>query len=297
MEPRKWQGKTGGGTIGQKSLLFLLGITSQYIVYFFLAFIVPFYMLFAYKRALPIYYYFRKRRHRSVLSSVIHVYWNHFVFGVMLIDRFSIYAGKSKKFKVKITGNEHFINAINSEKGLLIASSHIGNFEISGYLLSQNKKRINAVIYGGEGEEIKKNRQAIFDANNINPIPVVDGISHIFALSAAVSKGEIISMPCDRVFTGTKSLNCNFLGAEAEFPTGAFHIASKFDIPALAIFVMKEKPMLYHIYVKPLNTEIKSTEPTNVRAENMTRNFVSELETVINLYPNQWFNFYEFWKK
>jgi len=297
MEPKKWQGKTGGGTLGQKSLLFLLGITSQYIIYFFLAFIVPFYMVFAYKRAMPIYHYYRKRWNYSTISSAIHVYWNHLVFGVMLIDRFSIYARKSNKFKVKITGNEHFLDAINSEKGLLIASSHIGNFEISGYLLKQDKKRINAVIYGGESEEIKKNRQAIFDRNNINPIPVTDGISHIFALSAAVNRGEIISMPCDRVFTGTKSMSCKFLGGEAEFPTGAFHIAAKFDIPALGIFVMKEKPLQYHVYVKPLANEISSTDTLNVKVEKMTQKFVSELETTITMHKNQWFNFYEFWKQ
>ncbi|MCL2131623.1 MAG: lipid A biosynthesis (KDO)2-(lauroyl)-lipid IVA acyltransferase [Lentimicrobiaceae bacterium] len=290
---KNWKGVTGGTTLGQKALLFLFCFANVTVGYVLLAFVVPFYMLFARKSYSAIYQYFRKHFSCSPLKAFFKTYQNHFVFGQCMLDRFAVYAGRKNFFHVEITGNEEFHRLLDEEKGFVIVSSHVGNFELSGYLLKQDKKRINALVFGGETKEVMKNRSKALNENNISLIPVLDNdFSHIFAIREALTVGEIVSMPCDRIFGSEKSAACDFLSGKADFPVGSFALAAYFDVPAVSIFVMKESVSNYHIYVKPITAKV----PQKEKAEHLTREFVKELEAMVRKYPKQWFNFYEFWK-
>ena len=293
---KDWKGVTGGSTLGQKALLFLFHSVNVTVGYVFLAIIVPFYMLFARKGYLSIYRYFRKHFGYSPLKAFVKTYLNHFIFGQCMLDRFAVYAGRKNFFRLKFTGNEEFYRLLDEEKGFIIASSHVGNFELSGYLLKQDKKRINALVFGGETKEVMENRLRLLKMNNIFIIPVFGDMSHIFTLNNALSSGEIVSMPCDRNFGSAKSVECDFLSGKAEFPVGAFMLAAHFDVPVVSIFVMKESITNYHVYVKPVFLDNTIKAPKREKAEYLTRKFVKELEGIVRRYPEQWFNFYEFWK-
>jgi len=294
---KEWTGRTGGGAIGQKALLCLFRYMHVSVGYAILALVVPFYMLFARKSYLAIYRYFRRQHGYSPFKAFGKTYQNHFVFGQCMLDRFAVYAGRRNFFKVEITGNEQFYNLLNSDKGFVIASSHVGNFELSGYLLYQDKKRIHGLVFGAEAKEVMNKRVSALGMNNICIVPVANDMSHIFVLNEALQKGEIVSMPCDRIFGSAKSVECNFLNGKADFPQGSFALAVAFDVPILTIFVMKESVSRYHVYVKPLQP--KGLELLNKREKItcLAQSFASELESMVQKYPEQWFNFYEFWKK
>lgn len=297
LEPKtkEWKGVTGGSTLGQKALLFLFYFVNVSVGYVFLAVIVPFYMLFARKRYLSIYRYFRKHFGYPPLKSLLKTYKNHFIFGQCMLDRFAVYAGRKNFFRVEITGNDEFYRLLNEEKGFIMASSHVGNFELSGYLLKQDKKRIHALVFGGESREVMKNRTKMVQQNNICVVPVAEDMSHIFMLNEALQNGDVVSMPCDRHFGSAKSVTCDFLNGKAGFPQGAFALAVLFDVPVLSIFVMKESVSKYHIYVKPLSTKGCGQLGKHEKINCLAQAFASELENIVKQYPEQWFNFYNFW--
>jgi predicted LPLAT superfamily acyltransferase len=293
---KKWKGVTGGSMLGQKALLFLFHFVNVTVGYVFLASIVPFYMLFARKGYLSIYRYFRKHFCYPPLKAFFKTYLNHFIFGQCMLDRFAVYAGRKNFFRMKFTGNEEFYRLLDEKKGFIIASSHVGNFELSGYLLKQDKKRINALVFGGETKDVMENRLRLLNVNNISIIPVVNDMSHIFTINDALSAGEIVSMPCDRNFGSAKSVECDFLSGKADFPVGAFTLAAHFDVPVISIFVMKKNVSDYHVYVTPISLADTIKVSKREKAEHLTREFVKELENIIRKYPEQWFNFYNFWK-
>jgi len=296
-ENRKWKGDTGGGALGQGGLIFFFRWWNLRLGYIILTVVVPFYMLFARKRYLAIYHYFRRHFGFSALLSFWKTYQNHQLFGQVVLDRFAVFAGKKNAFTVEIEGNEFFERLSNGEKGFIMAGSHVGNFEIGGYLL-QSTKKINALIYAGETETVQKNRTKILNNNNINLIPVLNDLSHFFILTAALQRGEIISMPCDRNHGSAKSMTCNFLNGKADFPIGAFALAASLDVEILSIFVVKTSIKKYKIIVRPCSKGVLHT-PQNKkeRIETLILSYVSELESIIQQYPLQWFNYYEFWKE
>jgi predicted LPLAT superfamily acyltransferase len=296
MKTQNWGGTTGGGTFGQKTLLFLFHWNHVTIGYAILALVVPFYMLFGRKGYNSIYHYFRRQWHFSRIKSLCKTYQNHFVFGVCMLDRFAVYAGKRNFFSVNIIGNEHFQKLINGDKGFIMVSSHVGNFELSGYLLKQDKKQINALIYAGETQTVQQNRSNILKNNNINLIPVLDNMSHLFAINSALQNGEIVSMPCDRNLGSAKSIECDFLNGKADFPMGAFALATTFEVEVLAIFVIKNSIEKYTVYVKPVTITALPTTTKRERIALFTHSYAKELELIVKNNPVQWFNFFEFWK-
>ncbi|MCL2597922.1 MAG: lipid A biosynthesis (KDO)2-(lauroyl)-lipid IVA acyltransferase [Paludibacter sp.] len=292
---RLWAGNTGGGTVGQRLLIIFFRWFNLRLGYAVMAVVVPFYMLFARKGYLAIYHYFRRHFDYLKWKSFLKTYQNHFFFGKIILDRFAVFAGKKQLFNIEIIGNEYFTELLNKDKGFVIIGSHVGNFEIAGYFLSQNKKTINAMIYGGETQTVQQNRSKLLSNNNINLISVKSDMSHLFAANTALQKGEIVSMPADRLFGSTKAVECDFLQGRADFPIGAFALAAGFDVEVRAIFCIKISSKKYKIYVIPIGSS-GSFATKKEKINEMVFSYVKELENIVKQYPEQWFNFYEFWK-
>jgi hypothetical protein len=289
----EWNGVTGGTTLGQKAMKAMLSIFDVRIGYAIMAFIVPFYMLFHNKGYRAIYGYFRRQHGYSPVKAFLKTYHNHFLFGQAMLDRFSVYAGRNK-FRVDNPDNPLFLSMLERPEGCIVASAHVGNPELSGYLLGKQQKRINCLIYGGEAKEVQKNRVKILERNNIRAIPVSDDLSHIFLINEALTAGEMVSMPCDRTLGSNKSVTCDFLRGRADFPIGAFVLAQQFSVPVLAMFVLKVSSSLYRIHVRRIPSPTEGTKRERIEA--MTRSYARELESIVRRYPEQWFNFYTFWK-
>jgi predicted LPLAT superfamily acyltransferase len=296
-ENRKWRGYTGGSCWGQWGLIILFKLSDVRMGYYLMALVVPFYMLFSRKSYRAIFHYFQKQWGYSRWKSFLKTYRNHFVFGQIILDRFAVFAKGKNRFEVEIIGNEHFTRLLNGEKGFIIAGSHVGNFEIAGYLLHSKKKKMNALIYPGETKTVQKNRSGILKNNNIHLIPVLNDMSHLFAVNAALQRGEIVGMPCDRNFGSAKSIECNFLNGKADFPIGAFALATHFEVEVLSVFVIKKTSKKYTVYVKPVEIEAQNKPlTTRKKIEMYVHSFVKEMENIVRQYPEQWFNYYEFWK-
>lgn len=292
---RQWKGNTGGGMLGQRLLIFFFRWWNLRIAYALMALVVPFYMLFSRKAYLSIYMYFRNQIGYSAWKSFLKTYQNHFIFGQIILDRFAIYAKKKDFFDVEVIGYEHYKHLENSSKGFIIAGSHVGNFEIAGYFLKAEKKPINAIVYAGETQTIQQNRSNVLQQNNIRLIPVFEDMSHLFAASIAIQDGEIVSMPCDRNHGSNKSVTCDFLNGRANFPTGAFALATSFDVEPIAVFVIKTSTTKYKIFVKPIITEAAPQSSKQEKIEAYVQSYVRELDNIVREYPEQWFNYYDFW--
>ena len=288
---KDWKGNTGGKPWMQRMLVFWLRHTPLLIPYFCMAWMVPFYMAVNRRGFLSIYHYFRQCHYYSSMKSFWKVYLNHFRFGQIIIDRFAMYAGKA--FNIEIEGQDYFDELDNKDEGFVIVSSHIGNYELAGYSLLPKRKTFNALIFGGETRQVMEGRNAMFGNKKFSMIPVSEDLSHIFRINAALSEGNIISIPGDRIFGSSKFIRVTLFGNEACFPLGPFATAVQRDVKMQAIFVMKTSVSNYKVIVKPI--EIDDRRSRNERPKYLAQAFAKHLENVLRQYPEQWFNFYNFY--
>lgn len=278
---KNWAGTTYGNTWMHKWLIRLLRIIPIWVLYAFVfLFVVPV-CLVVNPASHVIYRYFRHRCGYGALTSALMTYRNFYLFGQVVVDRFAMYAGKT--FKVEVEGGEYFDALVRRPEGFMILSAHVGNYEIAGYTLKNEHKRLNALVFAGEKATVMQNRNKMFAETNIRMIPIRTDMSHIFEINNALADGEIVSMPADRMLGSAKSFTLPFMGGRAQFPQGPFKIAAARGVSVLAINVMKTSYMRYKLYVTPL------TEP-------LQQSYVSELERVVTMYPEQWYNYFEFWK-
>ena len=171
-EKIKWKGRTGGGNLGQRLLITLLRVVPIRLIYCVSAATVPFYIIFAYSRYRAIYRYFREQWRLSPRGAFCRAYRNHVLFSQIVVDRFAVFAGKKDIFDTEIEGYDIFDELNRHSKGFVMVSSHIGNYEITGYVLKPDKKRINSLVFASETALVAQNRFAIMGDNNINIVPV-----------------------------------------------------------------------------------------------------------------------------
>ena len=181
LQHNEWSGKTDGQPWMQRSLIAMFRVLPLWLLYGVMALVVPFYMIFNRKGYQAIYRFFRERMNYGPLKSVCNVYFNHFRFGQVILDRFGSYAGK--KYHFVSDEQQVFDEKETHEKGFVMVSSHVGSYEMAGYSLKPKHKRYNALVFGGETETVMENRQRVWSQNNVRMVPVRDDLSHLFLLN------------------------------------------------------------------------------------------------------------------
>lgn len=288
---RQWAGTTYGNGWMHKWLIRMLRYSDVRLWYAFVAVCVVPVCLLVNPAQKIIYRYFRKRWHYSKVKAAWATYRNFYLFAQVVIDKFAMYAGKH--FNIEIEGNEHFLSLASREEGFVQLSAHVGNYEIAGYSLAAGKKRFNALVYGGEKASVMENRDKMFAHTNINMIGINADMSHLYEINSALANGEIVSMPGDRIFGSEKSIETDLLGATAHLPAGPFSVATMRGLDCLAVNVMKSGAKRYHIYVTPLIYNKQAPRPEQVRG--LADSYARELERILTMYPEQWYNYFEFW--
>lgn len=290
---KNWAGTTYGNEWMHKWLIRMLRYIDVRLLYLFAAvFIIPVCLLLNPSRGFA-YRYFRQRFGYGRLKSAWKTYVNHCLFAGAVIDKFAMYAGK--KFDIEIEGGDHFRDLAERQEGFVLLSAHIGNYEIAGYTLVCQNKRINALVYAGEKASVMKNRERMFAATNTRMIAISQDMSHLFEIDKALADGEIVSMPADRSGGSQKYILHDFLGAKARFPLGPFSASRVHLLNVLAVNVMKTSLRRYKIYVTPLPYDRSATREEQIRQ--LSSAYVAELERRVRQYPTQWYNYFEFWEE
>jgi predicted LPLAT superfamily acyltransferase len=290
-----WKGQTRGGVLGYKIFVWTLKTLGLSFAYFLLHFVVSYFIFTSGKAFGSLYRYFHDIRKYNPFRSLISIYRNYYIFGQVLLDKIALLAGFQHKFTFDFEGEEYLRQM---DKGGLLISAHIGNWEIAGQLLNRLEKNINILLLDAEHQQIKKYLSGVLTNRNVNFIVIREDYSHLEQIRSAFEKGEIIAMHGDRFIEGNKVMVFDFLGKPAPFPTGPVSIAARFGVPVSYVYAIKETNHHYHFYATPLRM-IPFSNNLKKRDEFLREAlaaFVASFEKIANKYPLHWFNYYDFWK-
>jgi predicted LPLAT superfamily acyltransferase len=290
-----WQGKSKGTPLGYRIFVWVLKTFGVLPAYFLLRFVALYYFFFSFQASRHIYSLYRHKLGYGRFSSIIKLYKNYFLLGQSIIDKVVMMAGIKNNFSFDFDGEENLREITTMKKGGILLSAHIGNWDVAGHLFTRLETPINIVLYDGEHEQIKQYLEGVTGKRNMKVIVIKDDLSHIYAISDAFSNNELVCMHADRFIEGNKTLLTEFLGEDARFPMGPFLLASKFKVPVSFVFAVKETKLHYHFFataVKDYSTFAKEA----VMAQ-MLKDFAAEMEHKVKRYPEQWFNYYDFWEQ
>jgi predicted LPLAT superfamily acyltransferase len=288
----EWQGKSKGTPFGYRVFIAILRNFGVKPAYAFLYIIASYYFLFSWQSSRWSYYFFHKRMGYSKLKSILKIYESYLMLGQTLIDRVVVSAGIGGKITSESFGAENLHNMVALKKGGILLGSHIGNWGIASQYLMNYDKNINVLVYDIEHEQIKKTLEETTGGRGYNMILIKDDLSHIFEIGEALQRGEIICMTADRFMPGARTASVKFIGEYAQFGVGPFQIIKSFRAPYSFVYGVKAGGTHYHCFARP-HREVTRESTT----EQIMQDYVQDLEGIVMKYPEQWFNYYDFWKK
>lgn len=290
-----WHGKSKGTTLGYRFFVWILKTFGVLPAYFLLRFVVLYYFVFSFKASRQIYLLYRQKLHYNRFSSIIKVYKNYFLLGQGIIDKVVVMSGIKNNFSFNFDGEDNLRKITALHKGGILLSAHIGNWDVAGHLFTRLETPINIVLYDGEHEQIKEYLEGVTGKRPVNIIVIKNDLSHIYAINEALSKNELVCMHADRFLKGNKTMTADFLGTPASFPVGPFLLASTFKVPVSFVFAVKESKLHYHLFA----SEIKDYAAFGKKevVTEMLNDYVAEMEIKVKKYPEQWFNYYNFWQQ
>ena len=290
-----WHGKSKGTPLGYRIFVWVLKSFGVLPAYFLLRFVTLYYFFFSFNASRQIYSLYSHKLGFSRLASIIKVYKNYYLLGQSIIDKVVIMSGIKNNFSFDFDGEENLRKIATLGKGGILLSAHIGNWDVAGHLFKRLDTRINIVLYDGEHEQIKEYLEGVTGGEqHVNIIVIKNDLSHIYAISDAFTKNELVCMHADRFIEGNKTLTSDFLGEDARFPMGPFLLASTFKVPVSFVFAVKESKLHYHFFASQIKDY--STFTKNEMMPQMLKEFAAEMESKVKKYPEQWFNYYNFWE-
>ncbi len=286
----EWEGKSRGTLLGYKIYIFLLRHLGLSAVYFLLRIIIFYYVLFSPKSNMHTYNYFRKRLGYSPWRSMLSVYYSYLTFGKTLTDKVAIATGMRDKFTYTHDGIVYIDALLKKNKGGILISGHVGNFEISHYFLEDRYSisKISMVTTMAEHKNIQEYMARISIKSHLKFIVVQEDMSHIFEIHKALDDGGLVVFTGDRYLPGSKTLKETFMGKEAHFPLGPYLLASRLNMPVLFVYFMKGAGRRYELFAR--TAQFKAREP-----QTLLKEYTESLEWILGKYPLQWFNYFDFW--
>ena len=258
-------------------------------IYYLMYPVTFFYFLVAsnVKEALKDYY---KHIHQPFNNRIYFHHLRHFA--ITMCDRF-VSKVSPQDYTFEIKNEEKLMELLHH--GSLLLLSHFGGWATAGNCFSDFK--INIVMHEALINAIKKIEENLATTNsNLNIIDLSKGDMNVsLQIASALLRDEMVGMMADRA-TSAKNLQAvNFFGQKAHFNKNPFNIAYKTEKPLIGIAFVYQKPQCYTIeYIKI--TMNKNNHQTDEIAHAMQR-YSDFLAAIVAKNPEQWFNFYHFWKE
>lgn len=221
------------------------------------------------------------------------VYFHHLRhFAITMCDRFvSKACAREYTFHIE---KEAELSKILSQ-GALLVLSHFGGWASAGNCLVGHK--INIVMHEVLLREIKRIEEGIKSSqSNINLIDLSKGATNVaFEIASALLKNEIVAMMGDRATDDKNTQALLFFGKSANFNKNPFKIAYKTEKPVVSIFFIYESPQCYRIEFMSITMNKQNDQASEIKQA--MQSYANFLASMVDKNPEQWFNFYPFWKE
>ena len=234
-------------------------------------------------------------------------------FALSVVEKMEGWLGKTKyKNLIKHDDDlQDLISLLESGKGAYLIGSHLGNIELmrslSSFCETGVSKKISVTtimsmkVTSQFNNTLKEINQEVV-TNVIDPDSI--GPETIFSLQNEVENGGLVVITGDRTsaHSGKRFIEHEFLGRTAEFPYGVFLIASLLKAPVYFVFGLRTKSAALfprnNMFVEKAKTDFNcSRAETKKRIEELCGEYATTLEKYCIKYPNQWYNFFDFWQK
>ncbi len=209
-------------------------------------------------------------------------------FGKYIVDfyRYSRAFCSEIEHKVGVERADCLDRALAAGRGVIIATAHLGSWEMGGLYLAMRGHRVTAVYRPTGVPHLDRLWRDHRLQRGIRILPLGEAAA---GLRRALADGEIVALLTDRDFTG-HGRTVNFFGAPVKLPIGPAVLSARCRAPILPGFMLRQVDDRFLLqFHEPIWPE------DHASVADLHARLVRVLEEVIGDHPTQWFVFRDFW--
>lgn len=188
---------------------------------------------------------------------------------------------------VTFHGIEHLQNAYAENKGVLVLTGHIGNWELlaaavslAGFNSSMIVKAAHQKFFDDflTQQRASKNLQLLMGKNSIKDI------------LGALKAGRVVGVVIDQHGIGRDSTVVPFFGRPASTLKGLAVLSERTQAPVVPIYIYRDEHFHHHVVIAP------PIQHHSAAPDARTLQYTQWLESVIRQHPDQWMWTHNRWK-
>jgi len=194
----------------------------------------------------------------------------------------------------EVEGWEHAASVLSAGKGGVVITGHIGNWELLAAYFAWQGLPIAAIARRIYAERVN---QIIVDFRTRQGIETILRESPQAArqILAAIKRNSLLAMVIDQD-THTPSISVPFFGRLARTPAAAASLATRRQLPVLAVFIQRRPEGGQRITIRPpLRPPRTGDRAADIRT--LTRQFSEVLEAQIRKNPAEWVWWHRRWRR
>lgn len=217
--------------------------------------------------------------------------WEHL--GMIGSEFLYYYERKPEEFHeaVRFEGAENLKRILTRNRGAILVSGHLGNWELLGVSLALRGFKMNPIVKfqsnGLVDKIIQDNRRSL-------GMNLIDKKGFLRPIIEAFKRNEIVSFLIDQS-TYKNGVRVSFFGRQAPIPHGAAEFALKTGAPVFTARCLREKPGQYRVVISEEIELIRTGDHQRDVVEN-TAMFIRLIEDVIRDHPEQWLWMHRLWR-
>ena len=191
-----------------------------------------------------------------------------------------------------IEGIDSYRRLRAERKGAIIATAHMGSFEVGMTALQEVEKRIHVVFQRDPNSLFETLRSDFRQRMGIIEAPVDDGIGVWLRLREALLADEVVAIQADRVMPGQVGLKTRFMDGHMLLPEGPAKLAAITGAPIVPVFVIRLADGRVRIFIEEA---IRVSSADQVAIVEAIGKLAEVMERYVRQYPHQWLVVHRAW--
>ncbi len=248
-------------------------------------------------------YYIFKRRRVLALSNFNQALGNHYspyeqkkiikkVFINLSLNfieffRFQEITAENLSQFVTFHGKEHLQKIYDENKGVLVLTAHMGNWELLAAATSLAGFKSGMIV--------KAAHQKFFDEflthqRQSKDLHLLSGKNSIKEILSALKSGRVVGIVIDQHGIGRDSTVVPFFNRPASTLKGLAVLSERTQIPVIPMYIYRDEHFHHHVVIEP------PVQHDSSDADARTLQYTQWLESVIRQHPDQWMWTHNRWK-